>query len=406
QREVFARGQRLDARGELVQPRQRVAPRFLILFLRRRLARAHRGVGLLILRGDRRIDREVVRDIGPLAADDRELPARCRRVFEQRGAGRFVGELGEARLTPFRVALRLGVRRFAPGAFVGLLRRAPFGRGRRLGALTFGGFGLGPLRRPLTLGRVARALRLFERARLGRTGRRRVLLRGHTRRLGGLALGRLALVDLADDGTRALGGRLALRAVRDLLELAAIGHALHGRQRGLAELAVQRDADDLVVILQRVERRAPHRLLIRVLRNRPQHARIALVDDARQRADRGRFARRALRDGGEGADVADRVDRRQALGFANPLERLERDVAQHRGGVGAHALVRVAGRNRRQRGRVEQFRDRRAADAGIGILARDLGEQRVLGQRNLLHERQANRWILVVLPRLCAKPIK
>ena len=65
-----------------------------------------------------------------------------------------------------------------------------------------------------------------------------------------------------------------------------------------------------------------------------------------------------------------RVDGGQTLGFAGLLEGFERDVAEHRHRLCAHAGIRVVAHHERQNRRVHQFPDRRPTNAGALVLAR------------------------------------
>ena len=84
----------------------------------------------------------------------------------------------------------------------------------------------------------------------------------------GLALARFALVNLADDRAGALRRALVSRACGNLLELCPVGDPLDRGRRRILELAVQRDAQHLAVIAQRLERAAPHRFVLGVPRDR------------------------------------------------------------------------------------------------------------------------------------------
>src|SRR5207237_1037226 len=89
-----------------------------------------------------------------------------------------------------------------------------------------------------------------------------VLERWGRGRLGGVlrvALGGDALVHLAKDRACALGRALVLRARGDLLQLAAIGDPFDGRERRIAEVAVERRAENLGVILEGLEGARAHR---------------------------------------------------------------------------------------------------------------------------------------------------
>ena len=227
-------------------------------------------------------------------------------------------------------------------------------------------------------------------------------LRGGGRQLL-LARPRLALFDFSQNRPRPLRRALVPRSQRDLIEIVPIRDAIDRRQRRLAELAVQRHAQDLALVAERLERRPPHRFVLRVPRDRSDDVRIA---EAGQRADRDRLARRALRDHRERLEIAECVDRRQAVGLADALEDLERDVAQHRHCLLVHRRIGVARRDRRQRRRIHQLRHRRPPHPRLGVVTRDLGEQLALGDRDFLHEGKPDGGIGMLLTWLRAKSIE
>ena len=123
-------------------------------------------------------------------------------------------------------------------------------------------------------------------------GRRRAGRRRSGRRRG-RGVRRDPLVELAQDGPGALHRVLVVRARRDQLEIGAVGEPLDRRNGGVLELAVHRHRDNLLVILQRVERRAADRLEPGMPRDRSQRARIG---HPRQRVPRRRFPRDRLDD--------------------------------------------------------------------------------------------------------------
>ena len=187
--------------------------------------------------------------------------------------------------------------------------------------------------------------------------------------------------------------------------VAAIGEAIDRRERRVLELAVQRDA--------RGSRRDPADARTRAAAPTRAPACRAIDPSAcafgharRARARRSFRATRSWRSPTSVFASVERVDRRDAFRFADALERLERDVAQHRRRLRPHALVRVVSRDRGQRRRIHQLGDRRAAHARVLVLARDLGEQLALVDRNLLDERQADRGVRVLVPGLRAETIE
>src|SRR5439155_4980773 len=227
ERQVGARGERLGPRRELLQARERVAPRAVRGDARRRVARGEAAVrlGVPLGNGGVHVGRRAAGadEPVPLLAYDAELTARCGDVVERCGLGRFIGELREPRAAAFgRVPL----------VVLGGGRALPIG-GFLLGAQPRGGV----FRRAQTFGflLIARATRdgFGFRARGFRGARDACRFRcgrsvggGGRGRLGGVlrvALGGDALVHLAKDRACALGRALVLRARGDLLQPAAIG---------------------------------------------------------------------------------------------------------------------------------------------------------------------------------------
>ena len=276
---------------------QRLAARALILFVRRGVARGERASAprrtARRRRDRRRPGAEVAatrggsrRTAGAPPADPRaprraplRRPARAaaragaRRPSTRRGASgrraRRVRSAASARRATRdrRARACLPIRRSRPRA-----ARAPSPWLLRC-ARTVRCAGAPPLprfaRRPLGLGASAssRAAPLAVRFRGAAGGLGRVRLDDRGDRCGcrraprasrAPALGGDALVHLAHDRARALRRALVLRARGNLLELAAVGDPLDRGERRILELAVERDAEDLGVILQPVERGAPH----------------------------------------------------------------------------------------------------------------------------------------------------
>ncbi len=154
------------------------------------------------------------------------------------------------------------------------------------------------------------------------------------------------------------------------------------------------------MILHAVERRRAQRLERPVARNRPERPHVA---DARQRRPRHPLARRALGDDRQRFRVAERgqrLDGREALGLADALERLERDVAQHVDRLASHGFVAVVARDARQRRRIHQLRRRRAPHARLLVLARHHRELLALVDRQLGDKRQPHRGIGMLVTRL------
>ena len=115
------------------------------------------------------------------------------------------------------------------------------------------------------------------------------------------------------------------------------------------------------MILQPIERRPAHRFVLGMPGDRAEHV---LVGDARQRAQRDRFARRVLGDADERLRVGQRVDRGAAFRFAERLRTLRArcraasSIACDRTCSSASSFA-----TRGERGRIHQLRDRGAADA-------------------------------------------
>ncbi len=427
QRQIGFRHEGFDAIDQLMDARQRLAADALIVFVGGRLARGEGGVGVAVACRDRGIDRQPAADIGPLAADDRHLPACGWEVLQRGGARRLVGQLQHPAAAPFgvrplgvtplaragrlfealrqlRVLLRIVERGHAFPFRAGDLHRIECGVGARLlealaergartdrGAALFCGFGRLGLT-PVALERVRRLtiarllLRTLGVRRVDRW-RRRHIRRTRGRRAGVKRLLCGTLVHLAQQPARALDRVLALRARRDLLEIRPIGEPLDGGRRGVLELAVGRHAQQLAAILQLLERIAPDRLERRVPRDRPERVRIG---DALQREPRDRFPGRALGDRGQCPQIVHRLDGRDAFRFAGPLEGFQRDVAQHRRRLRADALVRVAARRRGEQRRIHQLGDGRAPHARILIVARKGRQRLALVHRKLLDEGQTH----------------
>ena len=240
-------------------------------------------------------------------------------------------DLDEPRLAARRLDARGFVVRGAGSGFgfgtrgrlrrVALVRR-PLGFGALAGGLVLAGARHGFLG---LIGSCALEFGLTRGFVLGRTG-------------GGLCFERGALVHLAQDAAGALHRALVLGPGRDVLELVATRELFDGGDRGVLEFGVQRDAENLGAILEPLERVAPHTLVDRVSRKRPQHVH---VGDTAHGVHGDRFPRRLARDSGERPPVGERAHGRQAVRLGDPFERFEGDVAQHRRGGAADRLVRV-----------------------------------------------------------------
>ena len=94
----------------------------------------------------------------------------------------------------------------------------------------------------------------------------------------------------------------------------------------------------------------------------------AILDSARS-ATISRPARfRNLR---ERSEIGQRIDRLEAVGFADTLERLQSDVPQHHHRLAPHRFVTVVARNRPERTRIHELRHRRLAHARVFVFARN-----------------------------------
>jgi hypothetical protein len=132
-----------------------------------------------------------------------------------------------------------------------------------------------------------------------------------------------------DEHPRPLHCALVLPLGDDLVERGAILYRLHRLDRGVLEVAVQGDRENLRLIApshQRLQRRAPHRFEHRVPRNRPEQP--SLVDPG-QGAERDRLASRRFGDLDERPRIGDHVDRLEAGNLARIFERFQRDLPQH-----------------------------------------------------------------------------
>jgi hypothetical protein len=138
-------------------------------------------------------------------------------------------------------------------------------------------------------------------------------------------------------------------------------------------------------------------------RHRSQQMRIAQPLD---RAQGDAVAHGGLRQVRQGPRIHDEIDRFEAFGFAQLLERLERDIAKHRQRLGAHLIVAVVARDRRQRCRRHQLRHRRLAHARIVIAAGDRRDGVALGERQLLDKGEADGRIGMFVAGLGAEPVE
>jgi hypothetical protein len=220
--------------------------------------------------------------------------------------------------------------------------------------------------------------------------------------------GRRALVHLAENGAGTLERAPVFRARGNLLEIATVVEPFDGSDCGVLEVAVQRhvedlSADDLTAFGERRERRQPDRLERGVPGDGSERMHVA---DAAQGAQGDLLAERRLRYGGQHSDVRKDLDRCEALGFGEALERIERDIPQHRQRRLPDALIGVRARHGRQHGRIHQLGNRRPSHPGLRVLAGDLREQIALIDRDLLDVGQPHGGIGVLLRRLRAESIQ
>src|SRR5262249_45795704 len=208
QRQIGARGGGFDAGRELLQPHQRLAARAVVRFARGAVARRDRLLGLVVLRGDCRIDLAGRAERVPFFANRGELPARGGQVLDGGAGAGSGGQLGEPRLAALLFLLRGVLGGFGARALHSLLLGA---QPRRFGVFSGAAFRLlGFAHAPgLGLGVGARLLsgagdarRFLGRGRCGFGGS------GGLGRLLRLAIGGDSLVHFADDCPRPLRGAL------------------------------------------------------------------------------------------------------------------------------------------------------------------------------------------------------
>ena len=162
----------------------------------------------------------------------------------------------------------------------------------------------------------------------------------------------------------------------------AIVEPLDRGDRGVLEVAVQRDVDDLAAILERRERRQPDRLELGVPGDRSERMRVA---DAAKRAQGDFLAERRLRDAASilTSDSASTAARLSVFGTGPRTRRARYPAASS--APSSRTLSSGSERgHRRQGGRIHQLGDRRPPHPGVRVLAGDLGEQVALVDRDLL----------------------
>ena len=343
------------------------------------------------------IDGDPHAQVFPFAPGNVEAPAGRRQVLILGGGLPFAHQLRQAGVAPLA---------FAPRSFFGFQNpralRLVFLAGARLGFLP----GAQALRlfRPFAR-RGSLTLLLFARGAF-ELRRIRIDRRRNGRCGGGRRLRGGALLHVADQRAGALRARFVPGPVRHLFEVVAIRQPLHRRDAGVLEFAVQRDVEDLAAILHALERSLPHRLVLRMPRDRSEHVH---VGDSRQRAPGRRFAGRSLRNRCEGFRIGQRrqlVERGEALALAHPFERFEREVAQHRNRVHPHPFVGIVARDAGKRRWIHQLCDRRSPHPRIAIVARDFRQQRALVERDFLDEGEPDGRVRMLLSRLDAESIE
>jgi len=105
ERQVGLRSQRLDARDELIEPPERLAPQPRVLLLRLEIAGVQPRLRFDEPRRDLWIDFDAGAQIFPLAHRDLDAAPGRVQIGAGRGGIRFVGQLGEPRAPPGRVLL-------------------------------------------------------------------------------------------------------------------------------------------------------------------------------------------------------------------------------------------------------------------------------------------------------------
>ncbi len=148
----------------------------------------------------------------------------------------------------------------------------------------------------------------------------------------------------------------------------------------------------LIALAEGGERLAPHRFDDAVARDRAEQVG---VFDSRQRANRDGFAGGALGNLAEDARIGDRFHRLEALGFAGVFERLERQIPEHGGGLGADAVVAIVAGNRGELGGHHQLGDGGFPHTRILVFTRDRGNGRAIVQRQLVDEREPHRGVRI-----------
>ena len=212
-----------------------------------------------------------------------------------------------------------------------------------------------------------------------------------------------ALVHFAQNRPGALDRALVLPARGDLLEIRAIVDPLDRGDTRVFEVAVQGDARGF-----RRDPAAPSSAARRIGSSwacraidpsacasltRPQRSRARLPREApSSRSSQASSRRRALR------------PRARLSAVGDAFKDVERDIAQHR--QRRVANVRRSGSasaTSRQCGRIHQLGDRRPAHSSVRIVARNLGEQVALVDRDFLYVGQPDDGVGMLLRRLCAK---
>ena len=345
QREVVLGGKRLDAAEQIVHASQRLLAGAGIFLARLGVAPAHAAGRVVVARQHLAVHVDAKGGVTPFAAHRVEALARRLQVLV--GGGRF--GLDHQFSQPAGATLAVALQRLLLGGFARGTRVVCLGRcdrfdrrGRRLNrCVRSDRFSQGiAVRRCRHL-----SLRRFNRpcghccGHGGRGGRLRCLARG-------------TFIGLAHVRTCPLRRALVPAAQLYLFELGAVGDEVERGQRRILEIAVHRDGQELVVralLANLLERTHADRLERRMTRDRGERVH---VHDAGERARRRGFAGGRLRNLAEYLRIGEGVDRLLALRFADFLERLEREVAQHRRGLGADAVVLVLAQHHGQRRRV------------------------------------------------------
>jgi hypothetical protein len=365
QRQIGAAGDRLDAADQLLRADQPLAPRLLILFVRRGVARRKRGLRSVVLLGDHRVVDHAGAQIVPFPADRRELLARGGEVVQRRGAAGILrpapaaGSAGARCPSTRRDASDTRAPRARSAASSSSCKAAVVERGH---AFPLGGRDLELVEHPLALqlldplaqldarraaaSRASRAWRsasrafgLFTRARRPDVRRPRApacaISAGSGSTTGGMAAAAAAAsaasrASFSSAARRSSISRTSARARLDALLFFARAAICSSSPRsvirstaasvGSLNSLLRRDAQHGGVVVQLIEGGATHAFVRRVARDRSKGVRIG---HPRQRRGGRRLTRGVPGDADQRLGILDRGDGREALALAEPLERFQ-----------------------------------------------------------------------------------